>query len=72
MIADAFSQDVSTAEASTTTVCVSPLSPPSSTSSPTVLNRIEEETDWEEGCETEEDESDDEELRAPQRSSELP
>ena len=72
MIADAFSQDVSTAEASTTTVCVSPLLPPSSTSSPTVLNRIEEETDWEEGCETEEDESDDEELRAPQRSSELP
>ena len=67
-----FFQDVSTAEASTTTVSVSPLSPPSSTSSPTVLNRIEEETDWEEGCETEEDESDDEELRAPQRSSELP
>jgi len=63
-------QDVTRAEVGTCTTTqqpsITPLSSPStSSSSPHQgLNRIEEETDWEEGCESEEDEeSDDEELR---------
>lgn len=69
-------QDVKTAEAGTVTVPVATLTCHATAQSPTGLKRIEEETDWEEGCETEEEESDDEELRAHgksvKRSSELP
>jgi len=58
-------RDVDTCEASTTTAPIAPL-PPSTSSS---LNKIEEETDWEEGCSEEEEESDEEELRSHRTSA---